>query len=53
MDISTIIIICAAIFGLVWIFPKLPQIGQWVVAVVVVIACLIILLKYAGVPISL
>lgn len=53
MDLTAIIVICAAIFGLIWVFPKLPQIGQWVVAIVVVIACLFVLLKYAGVPIHL
>jgi len=52
MDITAIIIIVAAICGLVWVFPRLPQIGQIVVAIIVVVACLLVLLKFAGVPIQ-
>ncbi len=53
MDITTIVIICAAIFGVVWVYPRLPQIGQWVLAAIVAIASILVLLKFAGVPISL
>ncbi len=53
MDITWIILIVVAICGLVWVFPKLPRIAQIVVAIVVVIACLLVLLNAAGVPIHL
>lgn len=53
MDITAIIIIVAAICGLVWVFPRLPQIGQIVVAIIIVIACLLVILRYAGVPIHM
>ncbi len=53
MDISTILLLCAAIFGIVWVWPKLPQIGQWALAAIVAIACVLVLLKFAGIPISL
>lgn len=51
MGITGLIIVVIAACGLVWIFPKLPRVGQIVVAVVVVIACLLVLLNYAGVPV--
>lgn len=53
MDILTIIIIVLACCGLVWVYPKLPQIAQIVTAIVIVIACILVLLKFAGVPIGL
>ena len=53
MDITTIVIIVAAICGIVWVYPRLPYIGQIVVAIIVVIACLLVLLKFAGVPIHI
>lgn len=53
MDITTIVIICAAIFGVVWVFPKLPQVGQWALAAVIAIACVLVLLRFAGIPIHL
>ncbi len=53
MDITTILIICAAIFGVVWVYPKLPTLGQWALAAIVAIACVLVLLKFAGIPISL
>lgn len=53
MDITTIIIICAAIFGIVWVYPRLPTVGQWVLAAIVAIACVLVLLRFAGVPIHL
>lgn len=53
MNITLIIIIVVAICGLMWVYPKLPQPGQIIVAIIVVIACLLVLLRGAGVPISL
>lgn len=51
MDITAIILLVGAACGLVWVFPKLPRIGQIITAIVVVIACLLVLLHFAGVPI--
>lgn len=51
MDITTIIILVVAVCGLVWVFPKLPQIGQIILAVVVAIACVLVLFNLGGVPI--
>ncbi len=53
MNITALIIVVLAICGLVWVFPKLPRVGQIITAIVVVIACLLVLLNYAGVPIHL
>lgn len=50
MDITTIIILVAACCGLVWVFPKLPRVGQIVVAIVIAVACVLVLLNFAGVP---
>lgn len=53
MSIWTIIVVVLAACGLVWVYPKLPQPGQIILAVVVAIACLIVLLNAFGVPIGL
>lgn len=53
MDITWLILIVVAICGIVWVYPKLPQPGQIVLVVVVAIACLLVLLNAAGVPIHL
>lgn len=53
MDLTAILVIVAAICGLVWVFPRLPRIGQIVVAIVVAVACLLVLLNFAGVPVHL
>lgn len=53
MDLTTIFIVVAAIVGLWWVFPRLPRIAQIVVAVVVAIACVLVLLNFAGVPVHL
>jgi hypothetical protein len=53
MDILTIILIVAAICGLVWVYPKLPQMAQIITAIVIVIACILVLLRFAGVPIGM
>ena len=53
MEITTIVIIVAAICGLVWVYPRLPRMAQIVTAIVVVIACVLVLLRFAGVPIGL
>lgn len=52
IDITAIIVIALAIVGLWWIFPKLPEMARFVVAILVVIVCLAVILKYAGVPIG-
>jgi hypothetical protein len=53
MNLWTIIVIVVAICGLVWVFPKLPSIAQIILAIVVAIACLIVLLNAFGVPVGL
>ncbi len=53
MSIWTIIVIVVAICGIVWVYPKLPTIGQIILAIVIAIACLIVLLNAFGVPIGL
>jgi hypothetical protein len=53
MDITALAIIVAAVCGIVWVYPRLPQIGQIVLAIIIAVACLLIVLRYAGVPISL
>jgi hypothetical protein len=51
VDIGFIVILCVAIGGLIWFFPKLPRIAQIVVAIVVVVACLLVLLNLGGVDV--
>ncbi len=53
MDLTLIIVAVLACCGLVWAFARLPRVGQIVAAIVIVVACLLVLLKHAGVPISL
>lgn len=53
MNLVTIFIVVLAAAGLWWVFPKLPRIAQIVAAIVVAIACILVLLNFGGVPISL
>jgi hypothetical protein len=52
MDLTTIFIIVAAACGIVYFFPRVPRIAQIVVAVVGIIACMLVLLNFAGIPVS-
>ncbi len=49
MDLTLIIIAVLACAGLVFFFPKMPQIAQIIAAIVGVIACAIVLMRLAGV----
>ena len=52
MDITTILIIVAACCGVAFFFPKLPRIAQIVAAIVGILICILVLARFAGVPIS-
>lgn len=53
MSITTLIIICAAIAGIYFFFPKMPSTAQWIVAIIGAVVCLIVLAKQLGVDIPL
>lgn len=53
MDLITIIIAVVAICGIVWVYPRLPYPGQIVLVIVVAVACLLVLMRFAGVPLHL
>lgn len=53
MDITTIALVCVAVFCIYWAYPKLPEPGQWVLAIIVAIAGVLVLMNYLGVPVSL
>jgi hypothetical protein len=47
--IVEILIACAAIYGIVWAYPKLPAPFNLVLVIVVVIVCVVVLLSISGV----
>jgi hypothetical protein len=47
--ILEILIACAAIYGIVWAYPKLPAPFNLALVIVVVIVCIIVLLSISGV----
>ncbi len=53
MDLSWIILIVLAVFGVVWAYPRLPAPWNYVLVAVIAIACVLILLSAGGVPVSL
>ncbi len=53
MNVWTILIAVAAIAGIVYFFPRLPRLGQIVGAIVLFIACALVLLKLSGVDMGL
>ena len=49
MSIVTLIIIALAIIGIVWAYPRLPWPGNLILVIVVAVACVIVLMKAAGI----
>lgn len=52
MEVGWIIVAVIAACGIWFFYPRLPRIGQIIVAVLGIIACGIALLRVLGVPLS-
>ena len=53
MNIWTIILICVAIGGIWWAYPKLPWPANLILVIVVAFASIIVLLQLAGIETGL
>lgn len=53
MDVMLIVVVVLAACGLFYFVPQLPRPAQIIVAIVVVVVCLLVLARLAGVPLHL
>lgn len=49
MSILTIILVVLAVIGIGWCYPRLPSPANFILVIIVAVACVIILLQLGGV----
>lgn len=48
IDLLQIVLICLVVAGIVWVYPRLPPPGNWILVVLVAVICVVFLLKLTG-----